>query len=63
MKIQRGNQYIMLFKWEWCDLLLLDTKENADLERVDVAFSTVINYFRKLFEIFRGYFLGVSDIC
>ena len=62
MKIQRENQYIMLFKWEWCDLLLLDTKENADLERVDVAFSTVINYFRKLFEIFRGYFLGVSDI-
>ena len=31
MKIQRGNQCIMLFKWEWCDLLLLDTKENANL--------------------------------
>ena len=31
MKIQRGSQCIMLFKWEWCDLLLLDTKENANL--------------------------------
>ena len=56
MKIQRGNQCIMFFKWEWCDLLLLDTKENANSERADVAFSTLINYFRKLFEIFGDYF-------
>ena len=57
MKIQHGNQCIMLFKWEWCDLWLLDMKENANLKRVDVAFSTLkINYFRNLFEIFRGYF-------
>ena len=55
MKIQRGNECIMLFKWEWCYLLLLDTKENANLLRVDVAISTLINYFRKLFEFFRGY--------
>ena len=44
----------MFFKWEWCDLLLLDTKENANLQRADVAFSTLINYFRKLS------FLGVT---
>ena len=50
MKILRGNKFIMLFKWEWSDLLLLDTKENANLQRIDVAFSTLINYFRKLFE-------------
>ena len=56
MKIQCGNECIMLFKWELCDLLLLDTKKNAYLKRVDVAFSTLINYFWKLFEIFRGYF-------
>ena len=56
MKIQRGNECIMLFKWEWCDLLLLDTKENANLLRADVAFSAVINYFRKLFDFFRDYF-------
>ena len=31
MKIQRGNEGIMLFKWDWYDLVLLDTKENADL--------------------------------
>ena len=41
MKIQHGNQCIMLFKWEWCDLWLLDMKENANLKRVDVAFSTL----------------------
>ena len=46
----------MLFKWGWCDLLLLNTKENTTLQRVDVAFSTPINYFRKLFEFIRGYF-------
>ena len=40
MKIHRENRCIMLFKWEWCDLLLLCTKENANLSRVDVAFST-----------------------
>ena len=55
MKIQRGNQCIMLFKWDWCDLLLLDTKESANLQRADVAFSTLLNYYRQLFEIFRGY--------
>ena len=31
MKIQLGNEGIMLFEWEWCDLLILDTKENANL--------------------------------
>ena len=56
MKIQRGNQCIMLFKWDWCDLLLLDTKESANLQRADVAFSTLLNYYRQLFEIFRGYY-------
>ena len=56
MKMQRGNQCIMFFKWEWCDLLLLDTKESANSERVDVVFSTLLNYFRKSFEILRGYF-------
>ena len=58
MKIQRGSQCIMFFKWEWCDLLLIDTKENANLcgfMWADVAFSTIKNYFRKLFEIFRDY--------
>ena len=40
MKIQHGNECIMLFKWEWCDLLLLDAKGNA--KRVDVAFSTLL---------------------
>ena len=44
------------FKWEWSDLLLLETKENATLKRFDVAFSTLINYVRKLFEFFMGYF-------
>ena len=38
------------FKWEWSDLLLLDTKENATLKRFEVAFSTLINYVRELFE-------------
>ena len=46
----------MLFKWEWCDVFLLDTKESTNLQRVDVGFSTFINYFMKLFEFFRGYF-------
>ena len=55
IKIQRGNECVMLSKWEWCDLLLLDTKENANLWRADVAFSAVINYFRKLFDFFRDY--------
>ena len=27
--------------------LLLDSKENANLQRVDVGFSTLINYLRK----------------
>ena len=54
--MQRRNQSLMLFKWESCDLLLRDTKENANLQPVDVTFSALINYFRKLFEIFRGYF-------
>ena len=31
IKIQRGNECVILSKWEWCDLLLLDTKENANL--------------------------------
>ena len=31
MKIQRGNQCIMLFKWKLCELLLFDLKENANL--------------------------------
>ena len=31
----------MLFKWKWCGLLLLDTIENINLKRVDVAFSTL----------------------
>ena len=30
----------MIFKWEWCDLLPLDTKENANLQQVVVASST-----------------------
>ena len=51
MEHERGNECKMLFKWEWCDFLLLDSKE-----RVDVAFSTPISYFRKLFEFLRGYF-------
>ena len=55
IKIQRGNECVTLSKWEWCDLLLLDTKENANLLRADVAFSAVINYFRKLFDFFRDY--------
>ena len=55
IKIQRGNECVILSKWEWCDLLLLDTKENANLWRADVAFSAVINYFRKLFDFFRDY--------
>ena len=55
MKIQRGNECIMIFKWEWCDLLPLDTKENANLQRVVVAFSTH-KLFSKLFAFFRGYF-------
>ena len=58
MKTQCGNQCIMLFKWELCDLLLLDTRENANLLRVHVVFSTLINYFRKLFEIFRELLLA-----
>ena len=45
----------MLFKWEWCDFLVLDTQKNADLQQVYVPFCTLINYFRKLFEFFRGY--------
>ena len=45
----------MIFKWKLCDLLLLDSKENTNLYPVDVAFSTLINYFRKIFEI-----LGVT---
>ena len=58
MKIHRENRCIMLFKWEWCVLLLLDTKENANLSRVDVAFSTpstIIsgNYLRFLGATFR----------
>ena len=56
MKMQRGNEWIMLFKWEWCDLLLLVTKENANLQRVHMAFSTLTNYFRKLCKFFRCYF-------
>ena len=52
MKIQRGNE----FKSKWSDLLLFDTKENATLKLFDVAFSTLINYVRKLFEFFMGYF-------
>ena len=52
MKIQRGNE----FKSKWSDLLLFDTKENATLKRFDVAFSILINYVRKLFEFFMGYF-------
>ena len=51
----QGNYYKLEHN-KWCDLLLLDTKENANLQRVDVAFSTLINYLRKLFEIFKGYF-------
>ena len=31
IKIQRGSECIMLYKWEWCDLLLLDTKGSANL--------------------------------
>ena len=55
MKIQCGNECIMLFKnGNGVNLLLLDTKENANLERDDVAFSTVINYFRKLLNFFGG---------
>ena len=56
MKMQRENQCIMLFKWEWCDLLLLDTKENTNILRVDVAFSAQIisgNYLRFLGVTFR----------
>ena len=53
MKIEHGNQCIMLFKWEWCDLLLIDNKENANLEQVDVTLSTLMNHFSNLFEIFR----------
>ena len=34
MKIQRGNQCIMLFTWEWCNLLLLDTRENANFNEL-----------------------------
>ena len=36
--------------------LLLGTKENANLLRVDVSFSTLTNYFSNLSEFFRGYF-------
>ena len=56
MKIRGGNECIMLFKWEWYDLLLLDTNENANSKRVDVAFSTLLNYFSKLYEFFRDSF-------
>ena len=56
IKIQRGNQCIMLFTWEWCDLLLLDTKKIANFCWVDVKFSTLINCFWELYEKFRGYF-------
>ena len=56
LKIQRGNVYIMIFKWDRCHLLLLGTKKNINLLRVDVAFSTLIKYFRKLFEFCRCYF-------
>ena len=31
ISLSHGNQCIMLFKWEWCDFLLLDTKEDANL--------------------------------
>ena len=31
MKIQRGNECVMLFKCEWWDLLLIDIKQNANL--------------------------------
>ena len=45
------------FKWEWSDLLLLDTKENATLKRFEVAFSTLKimsgNYLSFLWVIFR----------
>ena len=55
MKIQRGSHCIIFFKWKWCDLLLLDTKENANLSWVAVAFSTLINYFKNYLR-----FLGVT---
>ena len=41
------------FQIRMVPLVLLDTKENINLWRGDVAFSTLINSFRKLFEIFR----------
>ena len=58
MKIQRGNDCIMLFKWEWCYLILLDTKENANLLRVDMAVSALIsgNYLSLLGVTFRHVF-------
>ena len=37
MKIQRWNMCIMLFKWEWCNSLLLDTKENVYLRLLGVT--------------------------
>ena len=37
--------------------LILDTKQNANLQQVDVAFFTLIYYFRKLlYSYFGGYF-------
>ena len=38
------------------NLLLIGTEENINLYRLDLAFYTLINYFRKL----REFFLGVD---